>query len=79
MVIRMPIEVDEITNGLIRARSHCTIFSNCECDSSGHNKWVVQYSMEVFTQYECDNITNSYLTHYNKQQIAVAIGKKRTV
>ena len=46
----------------LRARSHCAIFSGCDCDSSYRNKWVVQDSMEVFTLCDCDNITNSYLT-----------------
>ena len=34
----------------LKAHSHCTIFfSDCECDSSYCNKWVVQESMKAFT------------------------------
>ena len=56
-----------------RARSHCEIFSDCDCDSSYRKKWVMQDSMEVFTLCDCDNITNSYVAHYKQKQIAVAI------
>ena len=50
-------------------------FSDCDCDSSYHNKWVVQDSMEMFTLCDCNNVTNSYLVHYKQKQIAVAIKK----
>ena len=52
-------------------------FSDCDCDSSYHNRWFVQDSMEVFTLCDCDNIT--YLAHFKQKQIAVAIRNKRTV
>ena len=64
---------------IIRACSHCEIFSDCDCSSSYGNKWVVQDSMVVFTLCDCDNNTNSYLAHYKQKQIAVTIRKKRTV
>ena len=28
--------------------------------------------MQVFTLYDCDNITNSYVAHYKQKQIAAA-------
>ena len=31
----------------LKVHSHCVFFSDCNCDSSYHNKWVVQDSMEV--------------------------------
>ena len=37
----------------------------CYCDSFYRNKWVIQDSMEVFTLCDCDNITCSYVAHYN--------------
>ena len=51
-------------------------FSDCDCDSSYCNKWVVQDSMEVFTLCNCNNITNSYVAHFSQKQIAVAISNK---
>ena len=51
----------------LKACSHCAIFSDCDCNSSYRNKWVVQDSMEVLTLCDCNNITNSYVTH-NKQK-----------
>ena len=54
------------------------IFSDCNCDSSHHNKWVVQDSMEVFTLCDCDNLTSSNLAYYKQKQIAVTI-KKNTL
>ena len=62
--------------GWLRARSHCAIFSDCDCYSSYGDKCVVQDSMEVFTLCDCDNITNPYLANYKQKQIAVAIRKK---
>ena len=44
-------------------------FSDCDCDSSCRNKWVVQDSTEVFTQYDCDNLTRSYIAHCKQKQI----------
>ena len=52
----------------VRARSHCAFLSDCDCDSSYRNKWVVQDSMEVFTPCDCDNITNSYVTIFSKNK-----------
>ena len=54
----------------VKARSHCAIFSDCDCDYSYRNKWVVQDSMVVFTLWNCDNVTNSYppITSKNKSQ-----------
>ena len=51
--------------------SHSAIFSDCDCDSSYHNKLVVQDLIEVFTLCDCDNITNFYLAHFKQKQIAV--------
>ena len=57
----------------IRAHSHCAaFFSDCDCDSSYHNKWVAQDSVEVFTLCDCDNIINSYAAHCEQKQITVA-------
>ena len=61
----------------LRAHSHCTIFSDCDYDSSHCNKWVVRDSTEVFTLCDCNNITNSYLAQYKEEQIAIR--KKRTM
>ena len=47
-------------------------FSDYDCDSCYHNKWVTQKSMEVFTPCDCDNIINSYSAYYEQNQIAVA-------
>ena len=47
----------------LKARSHSAFFSDCDCDSSYRNKYVAQDSMEVFTLCDCNNITNSYVTH----------------
>ena len=60
----------------LMARSYCAIFSDCDCDSSYRNKWVIQDSMEVFTLCDCDNMTNSYTEHYKQKHIAVVIRKK---
>ena len=55
----------EIRFVLVNAHSHCAFFfSDCDCDSSFRNKWVVQDSVEVFTLCDCDNITNSYVAHF---------------
>ena len=55
-------------------------FSDCDCDSSYRNKWVVQDSREVFTLCDCDNISKSLCSPIaSKKQIAVAIRKSRTV
>ena len=54
-------------------------FSDCDCNSSYRNKWVVQDSMEVFTLWGFNNITNSHLARNKQKQIAIAIRKKRTV
>ena len=66
-------------HGGLRALSHCAIFSDCDCDSSYGKKWAVQDSMEVFTQCDCHNITNSYLAHYKQKQIAVQPEKTHNV
>ena len=63
----------------LKAHSHCAIFSDCDCDSSGCNKWIEQDSMEVFSLCDCDNLTNFYPAHYKQKEIAVAIRKKWTV
>ena len=47
---------------------HCAFSSDCDCDSSYRNKWVVQDSMEVFTLCDCDKITNSYVAHYEQKK-----------
>ena len=49
-----------------KTHSHCAIVT----DSSYHNKWVVQDTMEVFTLYDCENLTSSYAAHckQNKSQ-----------
>ena len=57
----------------IRVHSHCAFFfSDCDCDSYYHSKWVVQNSMEVFTLCNCDNLTSSYAAHCKQNHIAVA-------
>ena len=48
---------------LLKVRSHCAFFSDCDCDFSYRNKWIVQDSMEVFTLCNSDNITDSYVAH----------------
>ena len=52
-------------------------FSDCDCDSSYHNKWDAEDSMKVFRICDLINIVNSYLVHYKQKQIAVAIRKKK--
>ena len=47
------------TNGLGLIHT-VRFFSNCDCDLSYYNKWVVQDSKEVFTLCDCDNLTISY-------------------
>ena len=47
----------------LKARSQCAFFSDYDCYSFHRKKWVAQYSMEVFTPCDCDNITNSYAAH----------------
>ena len=49
----------------------CVFFSDCDCDSSYHNKKVAQDSMEVFALCDCNNIINSYSALYEQKQIAV--------
>ena len=77
-IILTPLQIltAETFRGFLRARSHCAFSSDCDCDSSYHDKCVVQNSMEVFTLCDCDKITNSYAAHYEQEQIAVAIRKK---
>ena len=41
----------------------CDFFSDCNCNYSYHNKCIVQDTMEVFTQFNCYNITNSFLAN----------------
>ena len=38
-------------------------FSDYDCDSSCGNKWVVQDLIEVFTLWNYDSITNSFVAH----------------
>ena len=61
---------------ILRDHSYCAILSECDCNSSYRNKWVVQDLIEVFTLCNCDNIMNSYLAHHKQKQIAVAIREK---
>ena len=55
---------------LLKAHSHSTFFSDCDCDSSYRNKWVVQESMEVFTLCDCttSQIPMSPIISKNKSQ-----------
>ena len=48
----------------VKARSHCAIFPDCDCDSSYHSKLVVQDSLEVFTP--CDYNNNHH--HYKNAE-----------
>ena len=56
-------------------RSHGPIFSDCDCNSSFRNKWVVQNSMEVFTLCVCNNITSSYVAHHKQKELQSQIGQ----
>ena len=51
-------------------------FSDCKCNSSQRNKWIVRDSIEMFTQFDCNNITNSRGHHKKQKQITVASKKK---
>ena len=44
-------------------KTHRAFFSDYDCNSCDRNKWVLQDSMEVFTQCDYDNIINSYSAH----------------
>ena len=59
----------------LKVYSHGSYFSDCDCDSSCRNTWVVEESMELFELCDCTSITNSYVAQYQQKQIAVAIGK----
>ena len=55
----MPVKQRSVCS--LEARSHSAFFFLIA--SAIHlvaNKWVAQESMEVFTLYDCDNITNFY-------------------
>ena len=56
---------------MLRARSHCVIFSDCDCNSSYRNKWVVQDSMEVFTLCDCNIINKNKLQSQSEKTHSV--------